>query len=376
MKLARLSMFAILVAALGCGDGGGNGGTTVKPGQSIQAAIDAAQPGDTITVEPGDYVDNNGQTAAIWITKPIHLIAKSNPPDERVRILPAPGQRDGILVAPANDGDPEIDGVTVEGFTIEGFSNNGIWLRYVNNFTIENNESINNLENGIWPTLSANGLVKKNVAYGSLDSSLWVEASQNVRVIENELHHSPTGLEITVSNEIYAQGNDVHHNTVGIGLYHPAGAGLPPLEPADRNGYWHIVDNYVHDNNLENPAPGGMASALPAGGGILLLGVDNVDVQSNRVDNNAFFGIAMIDYCFAVSGTDFDCSQNPPDFRDTKPEDNSFINNVLVNNGTNPPPGQFETLAGDILAVGGSGNCASGNQATVVSTVPDLPPCT
>ena len=95
----------------------------------------------------------------------------------------------------------------------------------MDNFKIENNESIDNLENGIWPTLSANGLVKKNVAYGSEDSALWVEASENVRVLKNELHHSPTGLEITVSKNILAKKNDVHHNTVGIGLYHPSGGG-------------------------------------------------------------------------------------------------------------------------------------------------------
>src|SRR5262249_25554329 len=153
--------------------------------------------------------------------KPVNLIAKSNP-NSKVRILPSPGQRDGILVAPAHTGDPDIDGVQISGFTVEGFSNNGIWLRHVTNFTIENNESINNLENGIWPTLSANGLVRRNVSYGSQDSALWVEGSQNVRVMENDLYHSPTGLEITVSHEVTVQSNEVHDNTVGVGLYHPA----------------------------------------------------------------------------------------------------------------------------------------------------------
>src|SRR5262245_9091086 len=96
-------------------------------------------------------------------------------------------------------------------------------------------ESISNLENGIWPTLSANGLVRKNVAYGSEDSALWVEASENVRVLNNEFHHSPTGLEITVSKNVVAKKNHIHHNTTGIGLYHPSAASLPPLGD---DGYW------------------------------------------------------------------------------------------------------------------------------------------
>ena len=222
---------------------------TVTPGQSIQAAVDAASPGDTIRVMPGDYTESHAGTAAVRITKPLKLLAKSKLPNVKVRLLPGAGQGHGILVEPENAGDPDVVGVQIKGFTVQGFPNNGIWLRHVKHFKIENNESIDNLENGIWPTLSANGLVKKNLAYGSQDSALWVEASENVRVISNEFHHSPTGFEITVSKNIVAKKNHIHHNTTGIGLYHPSAASLPPLGD---DGYFDIVGNYVHDNNEPN----------------------------------------------------------------------------------------------------------------------------
>jgi len=380
MRFGRVIVCAVLALAFGCGDSGDgtNAAFTVGPGESIQAAIDAALPGDTIEVMPGDYTATHSGRAALRITKPLKLIAKSNLPDEKVRILPGPEQRDGILVEPENPGDPDVDGIEISGFTVEGFEYNGIWLRHVKNFTIENNESVNNLENGIWPTLSADGLVKNNVAYGSLDSALWVEASENVRVIGNEFHHSPTGLEITVSHEVTAEKNDVHDNTVGIGLYHPSAAGLPPLQPLEKNGDWHIIDNYVHDNNAENMALVGSQSAeLPPGGGILLMGVDKVDVRDNRIENNDFFGIAIVDYCLVVLGTAFDCLSNPPEVADVMPENNQVIGNTLVDNHGAPPPGPFQSSAGDILQLTipgvGEPNCFSDN---VIENTPPLLPKT
>ena len=56
----EVTTIAICAAfAASCGGGGGDGGraaTTVRHGESIQAAVDAASPGDTIEVLPGDYV--------------------------------------------------------------------------------------------------------------------------------------------------------------------------------------------------------------------------------------------------------------------------------------------------------------------------------
>ncbi len=375
MKLGRLAMLALLVVAIGCGDDDDSaaGGITVRPGESIQAAVDAAMPGDTITVMPGDYVEPHDGRAAVRITKPLTLIAMSSE-QERVRILPGPGQTSGILVEPENFGDPDVDGVDIKGFTVEGFENNGIWLRFVQNFTIEDNETIDNLENGIWPTLSANGLVRNNISYGSLDAALWVEAAENVRVVGNELHHSPTGFEVTVSNQIYAEDNDIHDNTVGVGLYHPSSAGLPPLEPLERNGFWQIVNNRIYDNNLENPAPeGSIVAELPPGIGILITGVDNLDIENNLIENNDFLGIAMVDYCLVVDGTRADCTDNPPQVEDTTPENNRVIGNTLVNNHGDPPPGPFQAVASDIGELGGADNCYSDN---VIENTPPLMPLT
>jgi parallel beta-helix repeat protein len=288
-----------------------------------------------------------------------------------VRILPYGSQKHGILVEPANPGDRDIDGIEIKGFTVEGFSNNGIWLAHVNHFNIENNVSINNLENGIWPTLSANGQVKNNVAYGSLDSALWVEASQNVRIINNDLSTSPTGLEVTISKNLTIENNNVHHNTVGIGLYHPAAAGLESPWPYTELGNWYVANNDVHDNNLPNPGEPGSSetSALPPGIGILVLGVDNVNMQRNRIQKNSYVGIGMIDWCVAVLGSGFDCTAETVDvegsaLNSVQVTGNKFADNHTLSPDVTPlPPADILYVDGVVGGLPpGEGNCQSDNK--------------
>lgn len=348
----------------------------VQSGESIQAAVDGASAGDTILVYPGDYTEPVGGPAAVRITKPLKLIAKSLP-TSKVTIHPNTGQNHGILVEPENGTDPDIDKLTIQGFTIVGFPNMGIYLRHVNHFKIQGNESINNQENGIFPTLSANGLVKKNVAYGSTDAALWVEGSQNVRVLKNELATSPTGLEVTISNNVTIQKNNIHDNTIGIGLYHPTTAGLPEADWPDFSadggyGYWHVLSNDIHDNNSANTASEGSETAqLPYGGGILVLGAQNVDIQKNRIERNNFFGIAMVDYCAVTLGTPFQCDISPPSMvAPTYPKYVQNIKNALVDNHAFPPAGPFESYAADIVDLGAQQVCYYKNS---IVNAPGLP---
>jgi hypothetical protein len=90
----------------------------------------------------------------------------------------------------------------------------------------------------------------------------------------------------------------------------------------------HLVNNWIHDNNRENTAPGG----------ILYLGVDESLIAGNLVENNEFTGIAIADYCAVVTGIPderFRCGIDPdtqdPDFlvdqtaMDNRVEDASFF---------------------------------------------------
>jgi hypothetical protein len=363
----------------------------VAAGESIQAAIDAASPGDTILVDPGVYQETGNAQFGLHITTAgLRLIGKVNPfqgEAGKVRLVRTGTQTTGVYAAPAGCG-PEVpvggcptqlQGFYIRGFTVEDFPNNGIQTRFVNDFKIIGNESARNLENGIYPTISANGLVQGNVSYGSLDTAMWVAASQNVRVIGNEMRDSVIGFEITVSDDVHVILNDIHHNTLGVGLFHPNAAGNAQL-PEMNN--WVIELNYIHDNNLfPNPAPpGSFQSGVPPGVGVLLLGVSENVVSKNLVVNNGFVGIGVLGWCTAVStGPESrNCINDPPQ-ANPQANDNEIAQNLLIDNGTlfGGLPG-VGFLAADItyfdVVEGSSGNCFENNKPadfTFVSSEPD-----
>jgi hypothetical protein len=287
----------------------------VNPGESIQAAIDGASPGDTILVEPGIYQEagtmaGNTEVGLHVSTDNLRLIGKvkkGRGEAGKVRVVHSGTQKTGIYAGPAacgpevqvGDCPDEVQGFYIRGFSVEDFPRNGIQTRFVNDFKIIRNESVRNLHNGIYPTISANGLVQNNVSYGSEDTAMWVAASSNVRVIGNELYDSVIGLEVNVSLDIEVKHNDVHNNTVGIGLFHPNSAGNRQLPVM---GNWVVEHNDVYDNNTLNFAPpGDFQAGLPHGVGILVLGVSDNVVAKNDVENNDFVGIGVLGWCTATA---------------------------------------------------------------------------
>ena len=400
----------------------GDGTILVKPGQSIQEAIDLAEGPTEIKIEPGIYEEPCNPTNGLNVTKSeIHLIGLSTP-EERVIVKHTGDQRNGMVIVPPEvpaaaqplfgpkvqrtdcmgchsdmgppfplhpyvpkviplATDPWLIDIVVEGITVQGFGNNGIFTEHVDGFVLDDVESIDNLNYGIFPVLSRNGVIRDSHSTGStLDSGLWVETSENVQVIGNLVENSVNGIEVSNSDDVLLMDNESRDNTIGAAILL-----LPDIyENRDSAKRIDLQNNWLHDNNKPNTArPGSILSFIPSGMGILYVGVDESEASANLVENNDFAGIAVVDYCLPFLGTPFSCSDDPtvsPEFiLDQTAENNRIVDNDLVNNGNNADPeSDFARYAGDLVLLTGDDhdNCFSNNDYTTsFSTLGELPPC-
>ena len=279
----------------------------VKDGESIQQAVLAAKPGDTIQVMPGTYKET------VYIDKDdIRLIGVI----EEGRWPTMEGERrlnDAILYSGNN--------IVVENFKITHYKGNAIMGQAGNNFEIRNNLIIDTGVYGIFPQLGQNGIVEGNIISGIEDAAIYVGMSDNIHVAHNEVFDSVAGIEIENSRHAIVENNYVHNNTGGILAF------ITPGLPIKTTFDVIIRNNFVVDNNHANfGAPGSTVAGIPAGTGILVMAADEVIIEDNIISNNKTAGILVVDH-YNASNVTIDPGSDP------SPDKVSILNNLMLNNG-------------------------------------------
>ena len=312
---------------------------TVEPGQLIQDAVKAAEPGDTIRVMPGEYHET------VYVDKDsIRLIGVINK-GERATLDGKGVLNDAILYSGNN--------FVVENFRITGFKGNGIMGQAGNNFEIRNNHIYDTGVYGIFPQLGINGVVEYNVVSGIEDAAIYIGMSDNVDVKHNDVFDSVAGIEIENSRHAIVENNYVHNNTGGVLAF------ITPGLPIKTTYDVIIRNNFISGNNHPNfGAPGSTVSGIPAGTGILIMAADQVIVEDNIISDNKTAGILITDHANASNVTD-DPESEP------NPDQVALLDNVMINNGYDTITEIKAVMAleltqvnPDIVAVGGgTGSC-------------------
>jgi hypothetical protein len=314
---------------------------------SIQAAVNAAQPGDWILVGPGDYHETGSpgpeHPAGVLVTTPgIHLRGMDRnrvivdgtlpgglEPCSPNPALQVPG-RDGIVVWKASG--TYVENLTACNFLTSpnGGHGNQIWWNggdgsgkigmgtYWGNYLTATSTYSNGVEKprgeyGLFVS-NASGPGSVNYSYASNmgDAAIYVGACPNCNAVLNHDRGTLSALGYSGTNSggnLIIENTEFDHNLSGlvsnsqnnddqpspqIGLC-PTGS-KPTV--AGAAGCTIFMHNSVHDNNNPNvPGAGasGLAGSAPVGSGIVLAGTAYVTLYQNRVFNNGAWGILVAD---------------------------------------------------------------------------------
>ena len=254
----------------------------VGPGDSIQAAVDAARPGDTILVKgrhrenvaittDGITLRGLGAVLAPAATTTQNACFESTAPD--VIGICVLGQVD------FNTGEVihEVRDVTVSGFTIHGFTF-GIGALGTRDATFKRNVTTGNSEYGITAFSSTGTRMLFNRASDSGEAGFYIGDSPdaNATLIGNDSSGSLFGILIRSALHGNVTANSIHGNCTGVGVL----ADLPG--PA---GQFHLTGNSIRDNTRAC-APSEELPFPLSGAGVALWGAGGVKIDGNKITGN------------------------------------------------------------------------------------------
>ncbi len=198
MSKSTIVIIAIMAVML---SGLANAAFSVKPGSSIQSAINAADPGQIIEVQNGTFYER------INVTKPIILKGIGNP------IIDARGMGSAITIS--------ANGSTLSGFTAEGSGKyvNDAGIRVLSGGNIiKNNTAVKNNNYGIILFHADKNTVFLNTVIENKNGGILLTHSNNNQVWGNYASMNWNGLCIETSRGNTINANNLTRNKMGINI--------------------------------------------------------------------------------------------------------------------------------------------------------------
>jgi hypothetical protein len=306
MVTAMMAMPASATSASPPGDGDDGTVHVVRPGASIQAAVDEADPGDTISIQAGTYresvlVTEDDITISGAGSGPggTLLLPPAEFPDNRCGTNPPapepPPYGAGICMfgdwsgpaGPTAHATRFLQGGRVTGIRVDGFAIN-IATVATDGIRVDHNVSLNGGHYGITHVLSKNGLIEHNTVRGAHHVGVYVGAynipDANSVLRDNTVDASGVGFSsydtqgLTLSRNVMS-GSCAGYLAWADGLRVPGGTKL------------NVTGNLIVNNNQQPTTHG--CDAVPGlgfpdnnGSGIILVGTTESSITRNVVIGN------------------------------------------------------------------------------------------